>query len=180
MAQYIAFLRGINVGGHRKLKMEDLRSMMDSMGFENIATYIQSGNIVFDAEKTDTDSLSSSVKKQIEVQFEYDVPVIVRSYDDLKEVWENIPFEKKEGWKRYITFLSDEPDEQQKQELEGLSSNIETFVVRNKVVYAHVDKQTSEKPRFSSNFVQQQLKIPATNRNLRTVNKMLELASSTK
>ncbi|MCW9705579.1 DUF1697 domain-containing protein [Fodinibius salsisoli] len=176
MPKYIALLRGINVGGHRKVKMKALRALFGSMGFKNVATYIQSGNVVFDAPKTEVNRLSNTIKQQIEDQFGYDVPVIVRTAANLEKVLKNMPFEKQEGWKRYITFLSEEPDESHKQKLEAQSSNIEIFKLGNKVVYAQVDKQTSAKPKFSSNFIQQQLNIPATNRNLRTINKILDLA----
>lgn len=178
MLKYIALLRGINVGGHRKLKMKDLRAMLKSMGFKNISTYIQSGNVVFETDETDVGNLESSIKEQIDEQFGYQVPVIIRTHATFKKALNNIPYEKKEGWKRYITFLSEAPDTDQKKLLESQSSTIEQFSVGDKEIYVQVDKQTSQKPKFSSSFIQQKLNISATNRNLRTVNKILELASS--
>lgn len=176
MTTYIALLRGINVGGHRKMKMEDLRTMFSSMEFENVSTYIQSGNIVFETATTDIDSLETSIQKQIEAQFGYEVPVIIRTHTALKKMLHNMPFEKKEGWKRYITFLSHLPDAQQKKLLETLSSTIEKFSIGHKEIYVQVNKQTSQKTKFSSSFIQQQLGISATNRNLRTVSKLCEWA----
>lgn len=178
MTTYIALLRGINVGGHRKLKMADLRAMFSNMGFENVQTYIQSGNVVFEASENDTDDLAKRIKRQIEETFGYDVPVIICTASDLKNILANIPFKKKEGWKRYITFLSHQPDKAQQEKLEARSSSIEFFRVGDGVVYAHVDKQTDKKPLFSGSFIQKQLNIPATNRNLRTVNKLLTLAQN--
>lgn len=180
MTTYIALLRGINVGGHRKIKMVDLRAMFSDTGFENVQTYIQSGNVVFDASKNDDAELSTRIKQQIEETFGYDVPVIICTASDLKSILANMPFEKKEGWKRYITFLSHQPDKAQQKKLEARSGSIERFRVGDGVVYAHVDKQTDENPLFSGSFIQKQLNIPATNRNVRSVNKILELASSTK
>lgn len=178
MTRYIALLRGINVGGHRKLKMADLRVMLSDMGLENVQTYIQSGNVVFEAPENDTDDLSQRIKRQIEKTFGYEVPVIICTVSNLKSILANIPFKKKKGWKRYITFLSHQPDKAQQEKLETRSSNIELFRVGDGVVYAHVDKQTDEKPLFSGSFIQKQLNIPATNRNLRTVTKLLKLAQS--
>ena len=178
MKTYVALLRGINVGGHRPLKMEDLRQMFAMLGFENVSTYIQSGNVIFDAPMQDQQKLSNQIKEQIADTFGYDVPVIIRTATELRTLFDNVPFEEKEGWKGYITFLSGDPSEEKKQQLEAASSDIETFVVGDKVVYAFVDKQADEKPQFSANFIQKQLEMSTTNRNLRSVQKILELALS--
>lgn len=178
MLKYIALLRGINVGGHRKLKMEELRAMFTSMEFKNVSTYIQSGNVVFETDETDAAILENSIAQKIKEQFNYQVPVIIRTHADFERVQKNMPYEKKEGWKRYVTFLSEAPDTAHKKLLESLSSSIEQFSVGDKEIYVQVDKQTNQKPKFSSSFIQQQLNISATNRNFRTVNKILELASS--
>lgn len=174
---YIALLRGINVGGHRPLKMNDLRDMFRHLGFKNVATYIQSGNVIFDAPEQVEDRLAKEIQNQIEATFEYKVPVIVCSSAGLKEILEQYPFKEKEGWRGYITFLSDQPGEEQIERLEAHSNDIETFSAGDRAVYIHVDKQTDENLQFSSNFIQKQLGVPATNRNLRSVNKIWELAS---
>ena len=92
---YIALLRGINVGGHRKLKMADLRTIISDMGFENVQTYIQSGNVVFEASEIDTDELSRKIKLQVETTFGYEVPVIIRTAAVLKSILANMPSRKK-------------------------------------------------------------------------------------
>ena len=92
MTKHIALLRGINVGGHRKIKMDDLKQMFRSMGFKNVATYIQSGNVVFDAPQGQPDELSRSIQQQIEETFGHDVPVIIRSPADLKAIMKTFPF----------------------------------------------------------------------------------------
>lgn len=176
--RHIALLRGINVGGHRKIKMVDLRTMLEAMGFKNVATYIQSGNIVFDASKQNPAELGNAIKQQIEETFGHDVPIIICTVEELNKIQSNIPFDQKEGWKRYITFLAKQPSKTQQKKLEAQSSAIETFRVGKKVVYVHVDKQTDRKLLFSSNFIQKKLKIPTTNRNLRTVQKIIKLAAS--
>src|SRR5699024_11848754 len=116
---------------------------------------------------------------QIEKTFGNDVSMIICTSPDLSKILENMFFEKKGRWKRYITFLSHQPDQAQQNKMEEQSSNVETFRVGEEVVYAQVNKQTDEKPLFSGSFVQKQLDIPATNRNLRSVNKILALASPT-
>lgn len=179
MDTYIAFLRGINVGGYRPLKMTDLRQMFAKLGFNNVSTYIQSGNVVFDtAEDADPDFLSTKIKVQIAETFGYDVPVIIRTPYDLKDSLASFPFDDKDGWKGYISFLANKPMDEQAKELESLSSDIEKFVVRGAELFGFVDKQTDEKPQFSNSFVENKLGVPATTRNLRTVNKILAMAAS--
>ena len=179
MARYIAFLRGINVGGHRPLKMEELREMFAGLGFNNVSTYIQSGNVIFDADgEAEPNFLSTKIKIQIEETFGYDVPVVLRTTSDLENSLSTFPFEDREGWKGYISFLAHEPMEEQAAELESLSSDIEQFEIRGPELYSLVDKQTNKKPNFSNSFVEKKLGVPTTTRNLRTIDKILELAAS--
>ena len=173
--RYIALLRGINVGGHRKIIMADLRDMFHEMGFQNVQTYIQSGNVIFDTTSNDRTNLAAAIKKQIEETFGHDVPVILCTATELKNVLAEIPFESKDGWKRYITFLSDQPSAAEQERMESQSSAIETFRVGNKVVYIHVDKQTNKRPTFFNSFIQS-LQMDATNRNIRSCKKILALA----
>lgn len=175
MNQYIALLRGINVGGYRKIRMEDLREMFTAMGFEKVKTYIQSGNVVFVASGKDRAELSHEVKNQIKDTFGHEVPVIIRTPPEMEKALVQFPFEEKEGWKGYISFLADRPTEEQRKELESLSSGIEKFIIARGEVFSIVDKKTKEKPQFSNSFVEKKLKIQTTTRNLRTVRKILEL-----
>lgn len=176
MKKYIALLRGINVGGHRKIKMDDLKAMFRSMGFENVATYIQSGNVVFEASQEEPDDLSSRISMQIDTTFGHDVPVLIRTPDELDAIMKALPFKQKEGWKGYISFLSGEPSSELKQKLESESSGIEKFRFRERELYSFIDKQTEEKPLFSNGFVEKKLTVIATSRNLRTVQNILDLA----
>lgn len=173
--RYIALLRGINVGGHRKIKMADLRAMFGKMGFENVQTYIQSGNIVFDTPSEDTAELAATIQTQIEETFGHEVPVIICTASQLKDILSAMPFESKDGWKRYITFLSDQPSAEEQERIENMSSAIETFRVGKKVVYIHVDKQTDKRPTFFNSLIQN-MPMDATNRNMRSSRKILALA----
>lgn len=175
MITYIALLRGINVGGHRKIKMDDLKEMFNDLGFKNVTTYIQSGNVIFDAAESERNALSHVVRQKIEDTFGHEVPVIIRRPAEMERTLKEFPFQEKEGWKGYISFLSDKPVPERAKELEVMSSDIETFDIKNLAVYALVDKNTKNKPLFSNNFIEKELGIQATSRNLRTVRKILEL-----
>jgi uncharacterized protein (DUF1697 family) len=167
---HIALLRGINVGGHRPLKMTRLQEMFAAMGFENISTYIQSGNVIFDAPSQKEQSLSAQIADQIAVTFDYNIPV--------KAILKKFPFAEREGWKSYITFLASQPPENHIAKLETLSTDIEHFKGGERAVYIQVNKQTDKKARFSNRFIQQQLDTSATNRNLKSVRKLVQLLSA--
>lgn len=152
--------------------------MFAEMGYPNVSTYIQSGNVIFKAFPQDEVTLSDAIKDQIADRFSYDIPVIVCSADDMRKIFDQFPFNEKDSWKMYLTFLSEQPTQNQIKKLEAKSSEIETFNVGDRVVYIEVNKQASKKPVFSSNFIQKQLDINATNRNIRTVRKLLSLSSS--
>ena len=150
--------------------------MFSDMGFSQVRTYIQSGNVVFDTSKEDEEALADRIAKGIRKSFGYDLPIIVKPIPFVKQTLEHYPFVLEEGWKGYITFLAAQPLAEQADELESLSSEIETFKVGDAIVYSAVDKQTDQKPLFSNSFVEQKLGVPATTRNLRTAGKIIEMA----
>lgn len=178
MNRYIALLRAINVGGYRKIKMDDLREMFSSMGFNNPETYIASGNVVFEAPEEVHERLAGRIKKQIDDTFGHDVPVVIRTAGEMEAVLDRVPFESKEGWRLYITFLPSAPSSDISVELESLSSGIEKFRVLKREVFSFVNKKTSKKPNFSNNFIEKHFDMQGTTRNLRTVRKIQELASA--
>lgn len=180
MEKYIALLRGINVGGHRKIRMNDLKEMFRGMGFKNVATYIQSGNVVFDSLVRDHEDLREDIKKEIEKSFGHDVPVIIRTPAEMERVLAHFPFEEKGKWKGYISFLSEKPTQEQKRDLESQSSDVEKFILGNQEIYIFIDKGADEKPLFSNSYVEKELGMDVTTRNLRSVNKILQLAYSGK
>ncbi|WP_232324870.1 DUF1697 domain-containing protein [Halobacillus mangrovi] len=91
MANYIAFLRGINVGGHNKLKMAELRSALETLGLENIKTYIQSGNVLFESNETQ-ERLQGQIHAKIEKEFGISSPVIIRTNEELRQMIHECPF----------------------------------------------------------------------------------------
>ena len=108
MKTYIALLRGINVGGHKKLKMADLKSMMEELGFQNVVTYIQSGNVVFSA-KEEKD-LSDNISNGIAEKFGYEVPVLVKTADEIAQILKNCPLGKQRKPKLILCYLPRHPN----------------------------------------------------------------------
>ena len=93
---YIALLRGINVSGHKKIKMPDLKAMFEALGFTNVRTYIQSGNVVF--ESNFAADLESKISAKILEQFGFEVSVICRTAEELEQVIARNPYVEMEGF----------------------------------------------------------------------------------
>ena len=92
MEVFVGFLRGINVGGHRKIKMDELKDVLISIGLVNPVTYLQSGNIIFESDELNTAALEHIIEESIKVNFGFEVPVIVYSKQDFESIFLNNPF----------------------------------------------------------------------------------------
>ena len=109
MTRYAAFLRGINVGGHKKIKMADLRRAFASWGFQDTKTVLASGNVAFSADETQCDALVSYIEDKIERTFGFDVQVAVRTMVSIRDLVTASPFRDIDVTPRtrlYVTFLS--------------------------------------------------------------------------
>jgi uncharacterized protein (DUF1697 family) len=109
MTSYAALLRGINVGGNRKIRMADLRDVFTEAGCGDVATYIQSGNVVFTHGSSDERKLTAELERQIEAATGFDVPVMLRTRDELQAVLSANPFGDLEHTKLHIVFLAAKP-----------------------------------------------------------------------
>jgi uncharacterized protein (DUF1697 family) len=112
MTEYAAFLRGINVGGHKKISMEALRNAFAACGFKNIKTVLASGNVVFESPSNDFRALKQSIEAKIKKTFAMDVRVILRSLEELQSLADANPFAKIKitpQTRLYVTFLSEKP-----------------------------------------------------------------------
>src|SRR5579862_4569926 len=92
MPTYVAMLRGINVSGHKTVKMEQLRSSFSALGFSNVTTYVQSGNVVFEAPNDSVASLSGKIERKILLAFGFSVPVFLRTAKEIGEIIKRNPF----------------------------------------------------------------------------------------
>ncbi len=103
---YIALLRGINVSGQKIIKIDELRKLFESLGFKNVKTYIQSGNVIFNSQIESIDKIVKLIEKKIKEVFSFDVTVIIRNRDELGKIIQTNPFSKtKPIEKLYVIFL---------------------------------------------------------------------------
>lgn len=174
--KYVAFLRGINVGGKNKVKMETLREICGSLGFQNVKTYINSGNVVFETSKTGDKKLAAKIESAIEKEFSLSIRVMVRSISEIEEIIKNNPFDGQfENDKDLHVFFLDEalPKEKQEQLLAN-NSEKEMFAIGKREIYCLLRVSVLDSL-MGRDYIGKKLKVSATARNWRTVNKILEL-----
>src|SRR5260370_38031029 len=112
MPIYISMLRGIIVGGHKRIKMDQLRRSFEALGFERVKTYIQSGNVVFKTGKTSPAALSKKIEERIVKDFGFSASVISRTAEEMRKMIAENPFLKQRGIdpaKLHVMFLSEPP-----------------------------------------------------------------------
>ena len=180
MISYIAFLRGINVGGNALIKMADLAKVFSSLKFKNVRTFIASGNVLFETTEADGKVLETKIEKALKKNFSLEISVMLRTNKEMEAVVKSHPFGKKvsdENWKLYVVFLKDKPADAAKKALVGLSGELESFAVSGREVYCALRKD-HPKPTFSGNFIEKHLKTRATARNWNTVNKIIRLGTT--
>ena len=169
--KYVAFLRAINVGGNAIIKMADLKKMFEAAGLENVQTYIQSGNVIFESEEG-ADSLAKQIERLLEKTARYKIEVFVRTIREVQSIAEKSPFGVKDGEMVYVTFLNTKPGKQSQQALLNHKSDADDFAFKGREVYSL--RRDREKSVFSNNFLEKILKMPATSRNLTTIIKIVE------
>ena len=168
--KYVAFLRAINVGGHAIIKMADLKKMFESAGLENVQTYIQSGNVIFESGE-DEEALTKRIERQLEKAAEYKIHVFVRTMQEVQSIAEKAPFTPQADEIAYVTFLGKKPDRKSQQALLSFKSEADDFAFKGRELFNL--RRDREKSIFSGNFVEKILKMPSTTRNLNTISKIV-------
>ncbi len=177
MQTYISLLRGINVSGQKKIKMADLKAMFERIGYEAVITYIQSGNVIFKTKKIAEAILETSIKEGIKKTFGFDVPVIVLAHDELQLLAEENPYKDSDLDHKFLhfTLLSSPPDSDKVKVIQAMEFPGEAFTITKRVVYLSLPNGYG-RTKLNNNFFESKLKVQATTRNLKSVNKLLELA----
>jgi uncharacterized protein (DUF1697 family) len=180
MPVYIALLRGINVGAHKRMKMEKLRTSCEALGFEQVATYIQSGNVVFKAPKLSTSTLSEKIRKCIAADFGFSADVVTRTSDDFSKIIRSNPLLKKGGLDEsrfHVVFFSDALEREAIQKLESLILPPDQVGVSGKEMYFYFPNGVSGSSLWKHN-LDRVLGVSGTMRNWNTVNKLFEMAEA--
>jgi len=178
METYIAMLRGINVSGQKKIKMADFKTHLQQLNFTDVQTYIQSGNAVFKNKKVTPKVLETRIAEKILKEFGFQVSVIVKSREELTDILKNNTFLKdKDTSRMYVTFLSEEPSSVNLEKLKGIDHSPEEYVLKETTIYLY-SPQGYGRAKMNNNFFENKLKVAATTRNWKTVNKLVAMATN--
>lgn len=173
--KYVALLRGINVGGSTVIKMEALREVFESLGFKNVKSYIQSGNIVFESTRASEENLARKIEIAVESKF-FKAPVLVRSREAIENVIANNPFAETDFDEKqlHVVFLKDKLTAENAEILLSNNNENETFAVIDREIYCRLRRGVADSL-LGKRYIETKLKATATARNWRTVNKIREL-----
>jgi len=177
--RYISILRGINVSGQKKIKMSGLKSLYDSLGFHNVETYIQSGNVIFESSDKNISKLKKSIEDAIQKKYIFNVSVEIRTKLEFKKIIKNSPFGsidlKTDGTKVLVTFLANKPTKECVTDVLKYVKLPEKLVVKGKEVYLYCPNGYG-KSKLSNTFLEKKLGVEATTRNWKSVQKLYELS----
>jgi uncharacterized protein (DUF1697 family) len=185
MPRYVALLRGINVGGNTMIKMEELRAMFEALHFDNVVSYINSGNIAFDlpqgpgrskvSRQTEL-ALISEVESAIQSQFGRPVQVVVRQQAEIDRIIADNPFagEFESHKEMHVLFMKDHLPDEKRDQLLASALDGERYAVTNREIYCHL-RQGFADSLLTKGFLDKKLKVIYTARNWRTVQKLSEL-----
>ena len=178
MPVYVSMLRGINVSGHKQIKMSRLQELFEALGFGQVKTYIQSGNVVFRARQNSPQDVSRKIEEKILSDFGFSVPVISKTPAELGKTLQDNPFLKKRGVdlsKLHVTFLSQAPAETGLKKLEALKAGPDQWQCRVREIYLYCPDGYG-RTKLSNNALEKVLMVTATTRNWRTVNQLYQMA----
>jgi len=173
MKTYIVLIPGINVSGKNKLPMAALREVLNKLGFQNVQTYIQSGNVIVNSNLS-KEEVADSIKNGISSQFEYDVPVMVRTIEEWEKAISNNPYQIDNHKIVSFTFLSEVPKEKS---IEVNITNDDVYTIVDDMVYMYCPDGFGS-TKLTNNLFEKKLNVRATSRNYRTTMKLLEMAKA--
>ena len=180
MPTYIAMLRGVNVSGHKPLSMERLRAALAPLGFTSVKTYLQSGNVVFEAAKGSPLALAAKIHEIINREFGYKVPVVIRTAAEVARIIADNPFTKDlhiDPLKLHVTFLSDPSPKTALAVLQSLADGPERLHVSGREIYLYCPNGYG-RTRLSNTAIEKKLTLAATTRNWKSVNALMQMSST--
>ncbi len=181
MTTYFLFLRAINVGGHNMIKIKDLALWMEQLGYSNINTYLNSGNVVFQTNSTDPLQIAQKIRDKIMLEAKLDIACLIRNLSELRGVKERLMQQvatRPEAATLFVTFLSGKPSLEGIVKIKSVKAGNDTFRLYDTEVVLEC-QQPYHKTKLSNTLFEKTFKLDATTRNSNTVNALLKLADKT-
>jgi uncharacterized protein (DUF1697 family) len=174
MPKYIAFLRAINVGGHT-VKMDRLRKLFEDLDLENVETFINSGNVIFDNKSKNSAALEKQIERHLHESLGYAVRTFIRSVDELEEISKFKPFSSSEleadGHQLYVVFIGDKLKDTAIENLMSMRSNIDDFCCNGRELYWLYRRHAGDS-KFQGPLLEKLLGVQGTVRNVNTVRRL--------
>jgi len=176
MTTYVALLRGINVGGKRKIPMAGLKSLFSSLGLEDVATYIQSGNVVFRSPTGDARDIATGIEQRIADVVGISVAVLLRTPAELAEIAGSNPFlgDRADLSKLHVVFLDGVPGADAVARLDPHRSPPDEFRLRGREIYLSLPNGAA-RSKLTIDYFERRLGVDATARNWNTLTKLVAL-----
>jgi uncharacterized protein (DUF1697 family) len=177
MISYVAFLRGINVGGNRRIKMEDLRKAFELLGFQHVRTLLAAGNVVFETPEANVIALGQKIEAKLAEVFGYDIGVILRTLDDIREIAGADPFKGitvTPDTRLYVTFLKEKPESALKIPYESPQKDFRILRVTTGEVFSILTLSPNSRSVDAMNVLEKEFGRRITTRNWNTVVKILD------
>jgi len=181
MHTYIAFLRGINVGGYKLIKMPKLVRIFSAAGCKNVRTYQQAGNVIFESRSVSSKSLTKKIEAALEADLGYRVPIVVRSVLELRRTIERSPFKKFEKSKDVmllVVFLAAVPDPIPTLPFISTAQNVEIIDSADGVAFCVARRKKNGWFGFPNGVVEKAFKVVATTRQWSTVQNVVKAAEA--
>jgi uncharacterized protein (DUF1697 family) len=179
MQTYISFLRGVNMTGHNSIKMTDLSALYVKLGFKNAETYIQSGNVIFcDPGTIPSFAFSENIEKAILETFTYNVPVMVRTYEELIGLLSSNPFLGEPEFdpaKMAVIFLHDEPSSSQIRKVADIDYPPDKFKIVGREIHIYCPNGFG-RTKIYTNFFEKKMGVLGTGRNWKTITTLINIA----
>jgi len=177
---YIAFLRSINVGKINKIAMSELIELFYKLGYDNIKTHLNTGNVMFNSEASNTSEMEDEIRKIIFEKLSLEIEIIVRSKDELNNIISSYTFESPDGKNRYVTLIktlrNDESKEMLSKEIDKYKKEDDLYEIVSKEVNLYIPGGYG-KTKLNNKFVENKSTAFATTRNINTLEKILNLMS---
>lgn len=180
MQTYICLLRGVNVSGKNLIKMDALKQLFLNLGCVNIATYIQSGNVIFTSKDKDVLKLKSEIYDKINEEFGLNIPILIIPKKELESAITNNIFQKNRSediTKLHVTFMSQQPQATDIAQIMAVNYGEDEFIIIDKCIYLFCPNGYGN-TKLTNTFFEKKLNVSCTTRNWKTVNELLKLANN--
>ncbi len=174
MKKYIALLRGINVGGHKKFPKADQLEMLSELGVSSPQVYLHTGNWIFQSSKN-KEILQSELLKAIRDKQGWEVPILIKTASEIITILKNCPFPEEKKGKSYFVLPFQQPPSDKVEQLNTIPLSNEEFVITSHCIYLYSSLNHSDS-KLSNNFFEKKLKITATARNYNTMMAILDMS----